>query len=50
MGPTTMAEAIREIDDLKQQLELTQKTCDELVRMVDAARTERDSWRARCGA
>jgi len=49
MTPTTMAEAVQEIDSLRAQLTFARKTCDELVTLVDSLRSERDTWRAASG-
>lgn len=62
-APATMAEAVhmidmlqaeldkaqRDLDALRTQLKLSDETTAELVRMVDAVRAERDTWRAEAG-
>lgn len=42
-------QAADEIAELKKQLQFTQDTANELVKMVDAVRAERDTWRAAAG-
>lgn len=41
--------AEQDLADAKAQLELSQSTAQELIRMVDGLRSERDSWRAAAG-
>lgn len=39
-------QAADEMAELKKQLQFTQDTANELIKMVDAVRAERDTWRA----